>query len=208
MKPLPLLIALLIAGLAISAALLGWRRTASSPLPITQTPAGAPQASSELTLKAVDSSEPSSTQPSTAPVATTESSTKSDQSGVVAESHQAYVERRMSELQDLSAENDAASLETILSELTNRDRQIRHAAIEASMQFGSRDAIPRLLEASAQTDDPAEKAELQQAADYLKLPSLTEVLAQQKNRQTPVQITIQPPRRNFPSKKQPAPTPQ
>jgi hypothetical protein len=119
------------------------------------------------------------------------------------ESHQLYVERRTSELQDLSANNDAASLETILSELTNRDREIRHAAIEATMQFGSRDAIPRLLETAAQTEDPAEKTELQKAADYLKLPSLTEVLAQQKNQQTPLKIPPQPPRHNVPSKKQP-----
>lgn len=93
-----------------------------------------------------------------------------------ATTHRAYVAERIAVLQDLSMDNRDSSLRTILGELSNRDPEIRKAAREAAVQFASRDAIPGLLEAAAQTDDPAEKKELIEAADFLKLPSLTEVL--------------------------------
>ena len=94
--------------------------------------------------------------------------------------HKAYVEKRIEELDDLSTENDPASLNTILSELTNRDPQIRKAALSAAIQFGSRDAIPKLQEAATETDDPAEKAELLDAVEFLKLPSLTDYLEKKR----------------------------
>jgi len=55
---------------------------------------------------------------------------------------EAYAAKRVVELQDLGMEDDPASLETILSELANRDPSIREAAVQAAVQFGSRDAIP------------------------------------------------------------------
>ena len=88
--------------------------------------------------------------------------------------HEAYVDARTAELRDLSMDNDSASLEIILSELSNRDPEIREAAREAAVQFGSRDAIPNLAEAAQQTDDATEKAALTEAIEFLKLPSITE----------------------------------
>jgi len=88
--------------------------------------------------------------------------------------HQTYVERRTAELQDLATENDAASLTAIVSELTNRDRDIRAAALEAAIQFGSRDAIPGLMDAATQIDDLAERAEINKAIEYLTLPTISE----------------------------------
>ena len=58
-----------------------------------------------------------------------------------------------------------------------RAPRLRHAALEAAIQFGSRDAIPTLVDAAAQTDDPKEKQAFLDAAEFLKLPSLTEVMA-------------------------------
>ncbi len=92
--------------------------------------------------------------------------------------HRMYVDSRVNELMDLGMMDDPDSLATILSELTNRDPEIRKAALDASIQFGSRDAIPKLMEAVSQTDDPKEKAEIVDAIELLKLPSATEVLAQ------------------------------
>lgn len=92
--------------------------------------------------------------------------------------HAAYVAQRVAVLQELSMDDQDSSLRTILSELTNRDPQIRKAARDAAVQFASRDAIPDLLQAAAQTEDPEEKKELIEAAEFLKLPSLTEVMAQ------------------------------
>jgi HEAT repeat protein len=92
--------------------------------------------------------------------------------------HQAYVEERANQLMDLASEDDQESLNTILSELTNRDPEIRKAALEAAVQFGSRDAIPSLTEAALQSENPEEKAAINKAVEFLKLPSLSEVLAQ------------------------------
>src|SRR5436190_7943981 len=49
----------------------------------------------------------------------------------------AYEKRRISELEDLAMDNDPSSLDVILSELTNADPEIRRAALEATIQFGS-----------------------------------------------------------------------
>jgi len=92
---------------------------------------------------------------------------------------EAYAARRVVELQDLGMEDDSASLDAILSELNNRDPSIRQAAVEAAVQFGSRDAIPRLTDAAAQTEDPKEKSAILEAIEFLKLPTLTEALGQQ-----------------------------
>ena len=94
--------------------------------------------------------------------------------------HEDYVRRRISTLEDLAMDNDSSSLDVILSELTNADPQIRKAALEATIQFASRDAIPKLAEVASQTDDPQEKIALKDAIEFLKLPSLTEVLAANK----------------------------
>src|SRR5258708_8468865 len=86
-----------------------------------------------------------------------ESSVPSDEDSPTAKRND-YVESRVDELMELAMNDDSASLDTILSELTNRDPKIRKGALEATIQFGSRDAIPRMLDAASQTDDPREKA--------------------------------------------------
>jgi hypothetical protein len=93
---------------------------------------------------------------------------------------QEYVQTRSAELMDLGMKDDAESLRTIPAELTNRDPEIRKAAVEAAVQFSSRDAIPALTDAAAQTDDPQEKVMYQEAIEFLKLPSLSEVIQQRK----------------------------
>jgi len=96
------------------------------------------------------------------------------------DTHQAYVEQRTAELMDMAMTDERANLDSILSELSNRDPEIRKAALEAAIQFGSRDAIPKLADAVSQTDDPNEKTALTDAIEFLKLPSLTEIRAQSK----------------------------
>lgn len=106
--------------------------------------------------------------------------------------HAEYVQQRISELNTLAMNNDPASLETILSELRNPDRQIRKGALEATIQFEDRAAIPRLKEIAAETDEEEEKSDLLAAADYLNLPSLTEYLAQQQTQQGASGVTNSP----------------
>src|SRR4029077_1299827 len=94
------------------------------------------------------------------------------------DAHQAYVEQRSAQLMDIAMTDDRPTPDPILSELSNRDPEIRKAALEAAIQFGSRDAIPKLADAISQTDDPNEKAAIADALEFLKLPSLTEIRAQ------------------------------
>jgi hypothetical protein len=100
--------------------------------------------------------------------------------------HTEFVAKRCAELEALAFEEDNTSLQIICSELTNRDPEIRKAARGAAIQFASRDAIPPLLDAASQTDDPQEKQALIDAAEFLKLPSLTEVTQNGVQLSTPV----------------------
>ena len=90
------------------------------------------------------------------------------------------ISKRVEELGQLAMEDDTASLATILGALDDSDPKIRQAALQASVQFGSRDAIPKLEEAAAKAEDPRMKRALQEAIEFLKLPSLTEVLAERR----------------------------
>lgn len=124
------------------------------------------------------------------------------------DAHQAYVEKRTAELMDIAMTDDRSNLDTILSELSNRDPEIRKAALDATIQFGSRDAIPKLTDAISQTDDPNEKAALADAIEFLKLPSLTEIRAQSQATANSSGAAPKPPRRGtFARQVQSAPPP-
>ncbi|MCW5551829.1 MAG: HEAT repeat domain-containing protein [Verrucomicrobiae bacterium] len=86
------------------------------------------------------------------------------------------VERRVAALEDLAMEDDPASLNVILTELHNGNKTIRKAALEATIQFADRAAIPYLEDLADRTEDPLEQVELLEAIEFLSLPSLTEVL--------------------------------
>ena len=83
------------------------------------------------------------------------------------ESHGEHVSRRTAELMDLAMSDDSISLNTILSELNNPDAEIRQAAITASVQFKSADAIPALQDAYTRADDPEEKISIRKAIEFL-----------------------------------------
>jgi len=154
-----------------------------------QAPPGADQSADAGTTNASPGTEPANEAPreSASPTIAAKEGT-SDSDEAMAETPEAkqagYVAKRVAELQDLGMENDSASLDTILSELDNGDPSIRQAAVEAAVQFGSRDAIPRLMKAAAQADDPKEKSAILDAIEFLNLPTLTEALGQ-KNQPAP-----------------------
>jgi HEAT repeats len=94
--------------------------------------------------------------------------------------HAKYVRETIARLETLESNNDQDSLNAILAEMKNPDKQIRTAALSATVQFNDRSAIPRLQEIAAQTEDPSEKAQILKAIDYMKLPSISEYLAQRR----------------------------
>ena len=90
------------------------------------------------------------------------------------EERQAFIEAETSRLQDWSMNDDAESLNHIVAGLTSPEKEIREAAIEATKQFGSKDAIPALQAAVAGATDIDEKIALLDAADFLALPTLAD----------------------------------
>ena len=85
--------------------------------------------------------------------------------------HETYVMHRRAELAELGMHNDPESLRVILSEMENPDAEIRKAALNASVDFGSKDAIPSLQNELNWATDPQEKIDIQKAIDFLQLPS-------------------------------------
>ena len=75
-------------------------------------------------------------------------------------------------LQDWSMNDDAESLNHIVADLTSPDKEIREAAIEATKQFGSADAIPSLKAAADSTENIEDKTAYLEAANFLSLPSM------------------------------------
>ena len=143
--------------------------TPQAPVPtaIAETKPAAPQ-----TAPAVTEVPPPAPAPAAAaPVATASVATNA----LTTEQHEAAVEAEMDRLQQWSMNDDSASLSNILADLTNPDKEIRKAAIEAAEQFGSTNAIPTLKALAAQTIDPEEKQALLEAADFIALPSIFEV---------------------------------
>jgi hypothetical protein len=138
----------------------------SSPLivAILPPPAAKPAPAPAATSANLPASEPPST---IMPVATVKSP-------ATPEEKQAYIEAETSHLQDLSTQDDAASLSAILNDVTNSEKAVRLAAIEATKQFGGKDAIPTLQADVASAPDTEEKIALLEAADFLALPTLTD----------------------------------
>jgi hypothetical protein len=84
--------------------------------------------------------------------------------------HEEYVTQRKAELLQMGMTDDPVALQTILSELNNQDPEIRKTALTATIDFGSKDAIPALRNQLDSTDDFREKMEIQKAIDFLELP--------------------------------------
>lgn len=83
-------------------------------------------------------------------------------------------------MRKLSWRDDADSLKQILAELENPEQEIRKAALQATANFGSRDAIPYLESLVATATDAEEKIALIQTAEQLKMPTASEYFAQKK----------------------------
>ena len=87
------------------------------------------------------------------------------------------VAERVAQLTQLGMSDDPADLKIILTELNNKNSEIRTSALAAVVQFGSKDAIPALKNEMSWTEDPEEKVEIKKAIDYLNLPSFEEFTA-------------------------------
>jgi hypothetical protein len=88
--------------------------------------------------------------------------------------HQEWIDARIAELDELAWQEDSASLQKILTEIRSPESAIRAAAIAATREFGSRDAVPYLRAIADETRDPAESKVLTELIEYLDLPTIVE----------------------------------
>ena len=135
---------------------------AAAPIAITETKPAAPQTAPVIT---------NVPPPATAPVAAAPVATNA----LTPEQRQAAIDAETDRLQQWSMNDDPASLSSILADLTNSEKEVRKAAIEAAEQFGSTNAIPILKNLAANDEDPEEKAALLEAANFISLPSIFDV---------------------------------
>ena len=161
MRP-KIVILILLAGLAAVTGMLlikhrGTPPPPAAPLAITEAKPAAPQ-----TAPAITNVPP----PAPAPVAT---------NTVTPEQRRAAIDAETDRLQHWAMNDDPASLSSILADLTNPEKEIRSAAIDAAEQYGSTNAIPILNNLAAKDEDAEEKAALLEAANFLSLPSIFEV---------------------------------
>jgi hypothetical protein len=77
---------------------------------------------------------------------------------------------------------DPDSVEGILAGLGSADAEVRCAAIEWVKQLEDRSAAPRLEAIAEQLENAGEKAALLAAIEFIKLPSVTEVMPVQNTR--------------------------
>lgn len=163
--------------LVLRAGLLSRSQATRSPAPLAQET----EAKSGAAAESPPASTPRSAAvtASTAPAAAAKTNSAEDE---------AALRSRVATLARLGLMDDPASLQVILGELTNSTRAIRQAALDAAVQFGSREAIPKLKEAADATADPREKVAFLDAADYLELPSWTEIRARSKQKKN-LQLT-------------------
>ena len=164
---LSLLALLVLGGTLVLKKSLGSKSTPPTDEPITVTAA-----------PAIDSNEMAQAAPPPEPVPATAQIAAAPTNTLTPEQREAAIDAEIDRLQQLSANDDAASLSNILADLTDPEKEVREAAIEATKQFGSTNAIPALKAAANNTDDLQEKNDLLEAADFLALPSISELSSQ------------------------------
>ena len=146
-----------------------------SPVPVRQSP---PSAIGQKAYHAPAISPADTPSVTRSPVVVTPAASHGSNAPVPAQEQEDYVQARIEKLNELEARYDQESLQAILGELTNSNREIRAAAIESTIQFQSRDAIPVLKNLAARTRDSEEKKALLDAAEFLALPTFTEIRSQ------------------------------
>jgi hypothetical protein len=153
----------------------GMKDKKTGPVPVTDARATMPTKQPEEKPK--NDHVPMAGQPATPP--TTASNSESTRLVVVAipvvTNASLTLEERVAQIDQLdewSRNNDKQSLSNIVSRLTSPDKEVRAAAIEATKQFGSAEAIPSLKAASESVESLQEKIDYLEAIEFLSLPGM------------------------------------
>jgi hypothetical protein len=86
--------------------------------------------------------------------------------------HQAAIEKDMDKLNEalLDGGSDPKLMAAVRERLFHPDAEVRKTAVSTLMHLNDREAIPKLNEALAKTEDPREKVEIMDAIEYLQTP--------------------------------------
>jgi HEAT repeat protein len=92
---------------------------------------------------------------------------------VTPETRQEIIGAEVERIQELGTSEDPAALDELLQALSNSDKEIREAALEAVKQSGNSNAIPALETAVESAADVQEKISILEAIELLRLPAAT-----------------------------------
>jgi len=165
--------------LVAAAAWLGWHFT--GPSGVNEQPS--PRTSGELAPKrSLGTGDEPGTLPKRKPVpipdtpAVAENGVKPRIEGLDAETTAFLAtQERVEELIQLALEDDPAKHEPVYEAVLSSDEELRDGAIEALVQFVGPSALPRMKQMLTQLSSPEAKAELQEAIEFLELPSIEDV---------------------------------
>ena len=110
-----------------------------------------------------------------APPPATASRGASNNPAIVEQMREADVVRELDQVRELQATGagDEKVVALLVARVTHTEPKVREAAIAALVQLNDTNAIPGLEQALGLTQDSRDKASLEQAIEYLKLPSAT-----------------------------------
>lgn len=138
-------------------------------------PAGAvPEVATEGALPAAAAEAPSPPEPAAG--TTTGASTGHLDLATADEKAEAAIAAKIEALRPLAFKTDAASVEKLIFELRAAPPQLWEELLEMVSQSQNRALIPSLQELADETEDPKEKGMLLETVEFLKLPTLTELL--------------------------------
>lgn len=146
--------------------------------PATPAPVQAPPATEDVAANSQPVTPPVSHHPrSIVPANNGEGVTAPGEDTSSAPNAEEAMQDRMAQLTQLGASDDPNDLHTLVASLNDKQPEIRKTALDAIVQFGSKDAIPALEKEMQWTEDPQEKVDIINAIKYLQLPSFQEFSA-------------------------------
>lgn len=121
-------------------------------------------------------SEPART-PVTQDVPSARAANSPDWSGAAQDPEKESLAKALQTIDDRLRAGDPLSLRSICETLRDPRKEVRLASREALREAGERSAIPDIQMAADEATDPQERAELVELADYLSLPTWSELKA-------------------------------